>query len=209
MARGTFIVFEGMDRTGKTTQTKGVTRALESSGLCLAPNLPWRFPDRSTAIGQTINNYLSGECTLSDQAVHLLFCANRWEKADEIERALQKGETVIVDRYAYSGVAYSMAKGMDQTWCREGDRGLPKPDVVVYLELAVDKARERGGWGEERYEKEEMQKKVGEAYTGMSGGNEWKVVDADGSEEQVFERVMDVVWDAVKRDKGDIGRLWE
>lgn len=43
--------------------------------------------------------------------IHLLFSANRWERAKNIIKTLEAGVTVIVDRYCYSGVAFSAAKG--------------------------------------------------------------------------------------------------
>lgn len=208
MSRGAFIVFEGADRSGKTTQTKRVSQALESANIAVAAGTPWRFPDRTTNIGRTIDGYLSKGTTLDNRAVHLLFAANRWERAEEIWAALRCGETVIVDRYAYSGVCYSVAKGLDMEWCRGADSGLPKPDLVVYLDLGVERAKERGGWGQERYEKEEFQRRVGEVFERLRGG-EWRVVDADADEDVVFERIMDVVLPVIKGERGEIGKLWE
>lgn len=78
--------------------------------------------------------------------------------------ALLSGKTLVVDRYAYSGVAYSAAKGvegMDIAWCKGPDVGLPAPDLVVYLRLSDAVAAARAGFGEERYEKSEFQNKVG------------------------------------------------
>lgn len=77
--------------------------------------------------------------------------------------ALLLGTTLVVDRYAYSGVSYSAAKGvpgMDIEWCRNPDIGLPAPDLVVYLRVTNAVAAARSGFGEERYEKAEFQDKV-------------------------------------------------
>ena len=70
---------------------------------------------------------------MSNEAVHLLFSANRWEKIKEIEETLKNGTNIICDRYWYSGVAYSVAKGMDFEWCLAADKGLHQPDLVIYL----------------------------------------------------------------------------
>ena len=69
-----------------------------------------RFPDRTTNIGIIINSYLSCEKELDDHAIHLLFSANRWEIEKEIVSTLMSGTSVFLDRYAYSGVAFSAAK---------------------------------------------------------------------------------------------------
>lgn len=46
----------------------------------------------------------------------------------------------VCDRYAYSGVAFTSAKGLDIEWCKNPDRGLPAPDCIIYLDLAVEEA---------------------------------------------------------------------
>ena len=69
-----------------------------------------RFPDRTTGIGSILNSYLTCAKELDDHAVHLLFSANRWELEQKIVSTLKAGNHVIIDRYAYSGVAFSAAK---------------------------------------------------------------------------------------------------
>ena len=76
--RGIFVVLEGCDHSGKSTQAKLLKDwMIENNEACEL----WHFPDRSTKIGSVINEYLRNGATLSDQVVHLLFSANRWEKA--------------------------------------------------------------------------------------------------------------------------------
>lgn len=207
MARGAFIVFEGADRSGKTTQTKRCVAALRESNIALEPDSPWRFPDRTTPIGQVINAYLSQTTELSSHAQHLLFSANRWEKAARLREALARGETVVADRYAFSGVAYSAANGLDEAWCRAADAGLPAPDLVVYLQLGVERIAERGGFGAERYENVAMQRKVAEQFRALQSTT-WQVVDADADEDTVFARVMCAVRATMECDRGAVGALW-
>lgn len=71
------------------------------------------FPDRTTPIGHMINDFLKQQTELSNEAVHLLFSANRWEQMKTIKETLEAGTNIVCDRYWYSGVAYSTAKGMD------------------------------------------------------------------------------------------------
>lgn len=75
--RGALIVLEGLDRCGKTTQCSRLLSFLKGRGLSVES---WRFPDRNTDIGRMISSYLANGSQLDDQTVHLLFCANRWEK---------------------------------------------------------------------------------------------------------------------------------
>ena len=55
-----------------------------------------------------------------------------------IKNDLADGTTLICDRYAYSGVAFSSSKGMDIDWCINCDRGLVAPDAVIYLDMPVE-----------------------------------------------------------------------
>lgn len=67
--------------------------------------------DRESATGKMINEYLRNkEVKHSDESIHLIFSANRWEQREQIIKDLQSGITLVCDRYAYSGVAYSAAK---------------------------------------------------------------------------------------------------
>ena len=171
ITRGAFIVFEGVDRVGKSTQAVRLLEALRSH----YPAQLMTFPDRSTTIGQMISQYLKGDKQLDDRVIHLLFSANRWEMRTQLEEMLSCGTSVIVDRYAYSGVAYSAAKPtLDFEWCRQSDKGLPKPDVVLYLTASEDSISSRNGFGDERYETKIFQERVRQNYEKLKEDN-WEV----------------------------------
>ncbi|KAF8679138.1 hypothetical protein HU200_045904 [Digitaria exilis] len=130
--RGALVVLEGLDRSGKSSQCARLLSYLEGQGYRAEG---WRFPDRGTSVGQMISGYLANESQLDDRTVHLLFSANRWEKRALMENKLLSGTTLIVDRYSYSGVAFSAAKGLDIEWCKAPDVGLIAPDLVIYLDV--------------------------------------------------------------------------
>ncbi|KAF2769745.1 thymidylate kinase [Teratosphaeria nubilosa] len=187
--RGALIVFEGLDRSGKSTQCERLVTHLRQQGK---PVHHQRFPDRTTTIGKMINSYLSGETQTEDHVIHLLFSANRWELAPKMERLIAEGTTVIVDRYYYSGCVYTAAKqihGLDLSWCRHPEVGLPRPDLCLFLDISAEKAAERGGFGMERYEKKEMQDRVRELFGQLrerdDEASDIVVVDAGRSIEDV------------------------
>ena len=148
-------------------------------------------PDRTTPIGKIIDAYLRSQSDL-DQAIHLLFSPNRWELAyvrrpvllytnaahlsNKLSLALLLPPIqLLVPRLLSSsptampsGTAFSHAKGLPHTWCRASDISLPAPDLTLFLDISPEMARERGGYGRERYEKEEMQKKVREVFLMMA-----------------------------------------
>ncbi|CAI8593126.1 unnamed protein product [Vicia faba] len=205
-ARGALVVLEGLDRSGKSSQCSRLVSYLEGQGLSAEL---WRFPDRTTDVGQMISAYLTNASQLDDHTIHLLFSANRWEKRSLMEEKLKSGITLIVDRYSYSGVAFSSAKGLDIEWCKAPEIGLLAPDLVAYLDISPDKAAERGGYGDERYEKLEFQKKVAEHYKVLHDAS-WKVVDAWQPIEDVEKQLQEIVLACVTEcQKGkSLSSLW-
>lgn len=164
IARGAFIVFEGLDRVGKSTLAKKLVEHLER---IKKPVSYVRFPDRTTSIGQLINDQLvnSSSKKIDNRAMHLLFSANRWELDHSIRHAINKGTTVIADRYSYTGIAYSSANSdINIKWCCQIENGLPKPDLVIYLELPKEAQYARPGFGDERYETKEYQESIRRKY---------------------------------------------
>jgi dTMP kinase len=126
---------------------------------------------------------------------------------------MNAGKIVLCDRYAFSGIAFSAAKGLPLPWCRAPDIGLPQPDLVLFLDISIEAARERGGYGEERYEKEELQKRVKDVFITLRDEEEgheltWKTVDA-GRERDVVEKEL---WQSIKPlingVQEPIGSLW-
>ncbi|KAF6173689.1 hypothetical protein GIB67_000591 [Kingdonia uniflora] len=205
-SRGGLIVLEGLDRSGKTSQSSRLLSHLEGQGLSVES---WRFPDRTTCVGNMISSYLTNNSQLDDRTVHLLFSANRWEKRSLMESKLRSGTTLIVDRYSYSGVAFSSAKGLDIDWCKAPEAGLLAPDLVVYLDIPPEKAAERGGYGGERYEQLEFQKKVSQYYNVLCDPT-WKIIDAclpvDVVEKQLKEFVMNSI--AICQKGKPLSQLW-
>ncbi|ORX89231.1 thymidylate kinase [Basidiobolus meristosporus CBS 931.73] len=186
--RGAFILFEGCDRCGKTTQSSKLVEHLRATGV--ATEL-MKFPNRETTIGKMIDQYLRSGQDLDDQTIHLLFSANRWEAMNEMREKLLSGITVVVDRYAFSGVAFSAAKGLDIKWCQNPDVGLIQPDVVFLLDMPIENTSERDGFGEERYEKRSMQIKVRELFLSMQNPT-WRVLDARRSIEDLQQEIVKI-----------------
>lgn len=148
--RGSLIVLEGLDHAGKSTQADLLVDALIQRGCQVQL---WRFPAVDTLIGRMIEDYLAKNIELDDRAIHLLFSANRWELASQMKHTLEMGVHIIVDRYVYSGVAYTAAKQLiappasiatkilrwlgfsdSLDWFKSCDAGLLKPDLVIFLD---------------------------------------------------------------------------
>lgn len=208
--RGALIVLEGVDRAGKTTQCKKLVQALLQSGR---PAEMMRFPDRSTTIGKLISAYLENKSDLEDHTVHLLFSANRWELVPAMKKKLEQGITLVVDRYAFSGVAFTSAKpGFCLDWCMKPDVGLPKPDLVLFLQLNPAEAALRGQFGTERYETSAFQKAVQEKFEQLMKDPtvNWKVIDASRNIEGVHEDIRTHSLNVINETQNKpLGELWK
>ncbi|KAL8377917.1 hypothetical protein RB595_008551 [Gaeumannomyces hyphopodioides] len=189
---------------------------------------------RTTPIGEMIDGYLKSQVDMDDHVIHLLFSANRWEAVKTITSLLASGTTVVCDRYYHSGIVYSAAKRnptLTLPWARAPEVGLPRPDLVLFLDLDEGQARARGGWGGEAYERGEMQRRVRELFWGLSMGRieltgeaaaaaavvselrfrqeeeDLHVVDASPSVEDVAEEIWKVVRPRVEAvERGEVGR---
>ncbi|XP_047403142.1 thymidylate kinase isoform X2 [Sciurus carolinensis] len=183
--RGALIVLEGVDRAGKSTQGRKLVAALCAAGH-RAELL--RFPERSTEIGKLLSSYLEKKSELEDHSVHLLFSANRWEHVPSMKEKLGQGITLVVDRYAFSGVAFTSAK-----------------------KLGVADAATRGEFGLERYEDRAFQKRALQSFQQLMGDStlNWKVVDASRSIEDVHQEIRVLSEDAIcNAAQRPLGALW-
>ncbi|XP_019567212.2 thymidylate kinase isoform X1 [Rhinolophus sinicus] len=196
--RGALIVLEGVDRAGKSTQSRKLVSALCAAGH-RAELL--RFPERSTEIGKLLSSYLEKKSEVEDHSVHLLFSANRWEHVPLIKEKLSQGVTLVVDRYAFSGVAFTSAKeNFSLHWCKQPDVGLPKPDLVVFLQVRLAEAAKRGEFGHERYENGSFQKRALQSFGQLMGDKtlNWRVVDASRSIEDVHKEIHELCEDTIQ-----------
>ncbi|KAL1915549.1 uncharacterized protein VTP21DRAFT_6673 [Calcarisporiella thermophila] len=197
MSRGSFILFEGCDRAGKSTQCSKLVESLNNLGI-RAKGL--RFPDRTSKIGAMIQEYLNNKSEQEDHVIHLLFSANRWENIDTMLSLLNNGVTLVVDRWAYSGVAYSAAKGLDLQWCKGPDVGLLRPDLTFFMDLPIEDAKLRGDYGQERYENHLQQSKTYDIFMQLKEPS-WEMIDARQSIEDIHKKILDITLSCIERCK--------
>ena len=113
------------------------------------------------------------------------------DSSTSISNDIAAGSTVIIDRYYYSGCVYSAAKNnptLDLAWCRHPEVGLPRPDLCIFLDISAEDAAMRGGFGEERYEKRELQDRVRQLFVDLRAapdGADFVTVDAGRPLEEV------------------------
>jgi dTMP kinase len=167
--RGLFVVLDGIDGCGKSTQARLLVEALSSQGG--AP-LHVREPG-STRVGEALRAIvLARENDVSPRVETLLFAAARAQMLHElVEPALAAGRDVICERFHPSTFAYqAVAGGLDERHVLDLlDRfaGTPRPDAVIVLDIAADKAAARRSQTSDRIEDKgiEFQRKVARGYT--------------------------------------------
>lgn len=210
---GLFIVLEGIDGAGKTTQTRLLAGRLRAaSGV---PLLVLHEPG-STPLGETIRRLVKDPSvgSVSPLAELLLFAAARAQLIEErIVPYITDGGTVLCDRFSGSTLAYQgYGRGISLDLVRRVEAiatsGL-QPDIVLLLDVDIDTGleRKRAEGGRDRFEEEEraFHKRVREGYleiaTGM--GDRWTVIDGNGSPQEVAERLWAALAPLVTNDSAE------
>jgi len=144
MSRGKFLVIEGLDGSGTTTQVDFVAASLRQRGLGVHTTCePSKGP-----IGALIRQALSGRLclakgeALSPRTMALLFAADREDHQSEIETTLASGHWVISDRYLLSSLAYQ-SLSLPMEWIMALNRHVLLPDCTVFLKIEPKLAAER------------------------------------------------------------------
>lgn len=149
-ARGKFIVFEGIDGSGKRTQLESLARAFTRQGIQFSQI---SFPDYHGFFGRMVAQFLNGEfgplASVDPRFSALLYACDRLESKPAIEAALASGKTLLADRYVASNLAHQGARvpaekrGEFIAWLKTLEyqvNALPAEDFVIYLRLPVAQA---------------------------------------------------------------------
>lgn len=208
MARGRLIVFEGAEGAGKSTQLARLAERLRANG---GDVVTVREPG-GTPVGDEIRRLvLDPASDIAPRAEALLFMSSRAQLVERTMRpALERGATVLVDRFFLSTYAYQgQGRGIAEDELRSANAiatGGLVPDVTLLLALPVQeglaRAMDRGGHDRIEGADRAFHERVARAFDAFSG-RDWQrahpecgpivSVDATGSEEVVFARVIDVV----------------
>ena len=192
---GTFVVFEGGDGSGKTTQARLLGRRLTRGGRHIVQT----HEPGGTAFGEASRRWLRSRFSLSPMAELLLFVAARAQHVEEIiVPALAAQQTVVCDRFAASTVAYQgYGRGLDlELIARLNDmatRGL-RPNLTVLLDIPAEVAlaRKKDGF-RDTFESEaaEFHQRVREGYLAQASGepDRWLVLDGAMSKTSLAARI--------------------
>ena len=195
---GAFVVLEGGDASGKSTQARLVAHRLRSAGREVVET----FEPGATEAGAAIRALLlDGDGPVDPTAEALLLAADRaQEVADVIRPALARGADVVSDRFVPSSLAYQgVGRGLGVERIEKLNRwatGGLEPDLVVVLDVDDAVAASRRAGPGDRLERagDEFHAAVRDAYRGLAADRGWVVLDGGADVDTVAERV----WGAVR-----------
>ncbi|HEX5726949.1 MAG TPA: dTMP kinase [Longimicrobiaceae bacterium] len=211
--RGLFIVLEGIDGSGTTTQAQLLTEHLAGRGhRAYATNEPSSGPVgmliRLALSGRLLGPTLryhdadedrddAGDTTLDARTLALLFAADRMDHlVTQVEPNLARGRHVVCDRYLLSSLAYQ-GLSLPEEWVLEINRHARVPDLTFYLDVPVEHARMRmraARWTRDLYEDDWHQRRIRERYQevvarGLPGVGPVVVVDASRPRAEVTDEI--------------------
>ena len=140
-----FIVIDGIDGCGKSTQVKLLADALKRKGVAVVTS-KWKDSEyvQKLFIGDLLSRFQDGTVRIPPEARTFLLAAdisNRLESS--IKPAIAGGETVIGDRYIYKVIAQGVARGLEEAWLWDLFSFAPEPDVAIFLDIDPGLAAER------------------------------------------------------------------
>ncbi len=202
MEKGMFIVFEGIDGAGKSTQVKILAEKLEKLGKKVYITAePTALPS-----GVELRRVLSGEIKKTPCEIALMFTEDRVAHNQNaecgIERMLEEGAFIICDRYYYSTLAYQGSQ-ISYEWVKSLNTKCPEirhPDLCIFLDLTPAESMKRitqGRDSTEIYENEETLERVRNTFIkvlrDMSSEDRIAIIDASANIDSVAERVFAAV----------------
>ena len=196
LGKGKIIVIEGIDRAGKGTQSRLLMDALKLAGrICVMID----FPDYTTPIGIEIRAFLDGKRDYPNELKHMLLSANRWEKKKEIESMVDNGTMLIMNRYYQSNLVYGIANGLNINWLLNLDKGIPREDMVIVLEVNPKTSYQRAVDYQDVFEKDKkLLEEVQKNYRKLAKKFKWNIINGEKNKEQVHQEVMKIVRKTLK-----------
>ena len=190
--KGCFVCIEGLDGSGKSTQTRLLAERLQKTRRVLLTIEPSRG-----RIGTFIRqSYLYGENRLSSVVEALLFAADRVDHVqNEIAPALETGDVVISDRYVYSSLAYQGAAGLSLEWIEKVNSHALRPDIALFLDVDLGTVMKRLKPRKSVMENLETQERVRGYYLDLVKVGLLRRVDGNRVKSEIAEETFSIVQD--------------
>ncbi len=206
MKKGCFIVFEGIEGSGKTTLTQELYLILKKK---MDVKLT-QEPTRNTPTGDLIQKILTKKKKVPQKTLALLFAADRLAHVEnELLPWLNEGKVVICDRYLFSSLAYQGAMEIDLCWLLQINdyEVIPKPDLLFFIEIPVDIALNRIDKRPSKtlFDSFDFLNKVQKIYKEILIGEKFQIEKLDGTKSVDFliEKITQITSEFIKRHNSD------
>lgn len=188
---GVFICVEGLDASGKTTQSKLLVKNLQKKGF----NAVYTTEPSHGRIGRLIRRHvLLGKNRLSVVLEALLFAADRVDHLEsEVASVLKEEKIVVSDRYLYSSLAYQGAAGLDLKWIEDINKWAMKPDLTIYIDIPPEIVLSRLKRKKSVMETLQNQQRVREIYLTFVKTHRLRMIDGNKPKRKVAQEILDVV----------------
>jgi dTMP kinase len=197
MTKGFLINIEGIDQSGKRTQSHLLSEKLK---LEFKRVEHLSFPDYSTIIGGEIQSFLRDERDYNLETFHMLLSINRWEHKEEIEDWLDSGAIVVLNRYSGSNYAYGLAHGLQIDWLLNLEKGLPVPSLTILIDVDPKISINRKISDRDIHEQDQLfLRKVRNEYLRLARDFDWKVLDGDKESLVLHNNIYDIVMDFFRK----------
>ncbi len=192
MTNGKIIVLEGIDKSGKTTQSKLLVDYVNSMTSLNAVQM--NFPNYSTFSGIEIHRHLKGQTLYNPHALHVLFTLNRYEEKPVIERLLDEGMIIVMNRYYQSNIIYGLADGITRhEWLESLDGEMPQANLIIILDISVEESMSRNLNPDVNEQDKNYLRKVRSYFIRYADAYGWKIVDANNkSKEDIHSEVIKI-----------------
>lgn len=198
-----YIVFEGIDGAGTTTQIKKLAEHFQNENIYVTAE------PTTNETGKFLRRMLKGEFSVDERTASYLFAADRCEHIfgkDGIKEQVEKGKLVLSDRYIFSSLAYqSVSCGKELPELLNSP--FPLPQILFYFKIDPELSLKRvcsRGTQLEIYEKIDFQKKTAQLYDSIISeykysekGNGMEIVTVDASKS--IEEIANFIWNYVKK----------
>ncbi len=194
--KGYFICIEGLDKSGKTSQSILLVEALCRKGF----DAVYTTEPSNGEIGRFIRKYiLHRKDRVSPIVEALLFAADRADHVEnEIKPLLDDGKIVVSDRYVYSSLAYQGAAGLSLDWIEAINKHVLRPDLAIYIDVSVENLVKRYGKEKSVMEQFETQKKVKRIYNSLVKEEKLIPVNGEQSIESAANEILTIVLNHLK-----------
>lgn len=136
------IAFEGLDKSGKASQSELLYQALYERGYEVEKS---EFHRYDTPTGQLIRKFLDGEYSPNQLAIECIMAADKYAQLDWIHELEEKADVLILDRYLTSQFVYSAANGIDVDFTVDMLTKMPPPDFQFLMDITPDESMKRKG----------------------------------------------------------------